>query len=229
MKFEFNEKNHRYTLDGKPLTGVTTVLGVIAKPALIQWSANMAVDYILENGIESAEEARKAHCRKRDESAELGTDVHAECEKYVLECIANGGEAMLTPHENKQVQHFIDWATKNKVKFLESEKRVYDAELWIAGTFDGLCEIDGKKFIFDIKTSKAIWKEAFYQMGAYVMMYEKMENEKIDGTFVIRLGKDEKFNEEKDVQFRYDLETDKKAFLSALTLYRANSTFVQKR
>ncbi len=40
--FTFDEANHLYMLDGRPLTGVTTILGVIAKPALIQWAANLA-------------------------------------------------------------------------------------------------------------------------------------------------------------------------------------------
>ena len=37
----FDAKKHVHTLDGKNLTGVTTVLSVIAKPALIQWAADM--------------------------------------------------------------------------------------------------------------------------------------------------------------------------------------------
>lgn len=57
-KFEFHEqwknpetgrmKKHVYLMDGVQMTGVTTVLGVIAKPALIQWAADMAVGYIKE-------------------------------------------------------------------------------------------------------------------------------------------------------------------------------------
>ena len=48
-EFLFEEKAHRYTLDGKPLTGVTTILGVVAKPALIQWAADEACKYIVKN------------------------------------------------------------------------------------------------------------------------------------------------------------------------------------
>jgi len=231
MKFEFNEKNHRYTLDGKPLTGVTTVLGVIAKPALIQWAANMAIDHV-ESKVHEVDidvlvnevlpEARKAHCRKRDKAAEQGTDVHAECEKYVLDCIANGGEAMVAPHDNKQVQHFIDWACKNKVKFLESEKKVYDAELFLAGTADLVLEMNGKTFIGDIKTTSGIYGlEPFMQCAAYAHMLDH----DIDGTIIINLKKTGAFDEDKDIYFRYDLETDWRAFENALALYRTLKTW----
>ena len=43
---KFNEEKHLYTLDDKPVTGVTTILKTIAKPQLIQWAANEAVNYI---------------------------------------------------------------------------------------------------------------------------------------------------------------------------------------
>ena len=46
-EFTFDEKRHRYYLDGKAMTGCTTVLGVIAKPALIQWAADKAAAYAL--------------------------------------------------------------------------------------------------------------------------------------------------------------------------------------
>lgn len=42
-KYEFNKEKHLHLLDGKPLTGCTTILSVLAKPALIQWAADMVV------------------------------------------------------------------------------------------------------------------------------------------------------------------------------------------
>ena len=44
--FDDTGKRHAHYINGKRATGVTTILGVIAKPALIAWSARMAVDYI---------------------------------------------------------------------------------------------------------------------------------------------------------------------------------------
>src|SRR3990167_6973357 len=88
--FRFDPVKHRYYLGEKQLTGVTTILGVLAKPALIQWAANETVRYIKEHGKEEGgipvtwlvdesilEEARTAHARKRDKSADIGTLAHS--------------------------------------------------------------------------------------------------------------------------------------------------------
>lgn len=115
--FIFNEKNHVYTLNGKRLYGVTSVLGVIAKPALIQWSANIATikalsspqDENLKNAVlkkldekgkistESMKaldeqfpqfkEIRLAHRAKTEESAVAGTDIHKIIEDIVKNAI----------------------------------------------------------------------------------------------------------------------------------------------
>src|ERR1035437_9358592 len=78
--YVFDSKRHIHQLDGKNLNGITTILGVIAKPALIQWSANMACDYILGNSEvgnrddeiiykvseKTVKEARTAHRKKKE-------------------------------------------------------------------------------------------------------------------------------------------------------------------
>jgi len=231
--FEFRESDHKYFYDGKPMTGVTTVLGVIAKPALISWAARMAVDYLKNHALwntgelipdEVLEEAKNAHNQKRDKAAEQGTDVHALIENYVKNCIADfeGRAIDIETNSNIQLRHFIDWSRKHKIKFLESEKRVYNKDLFLAGTADLVCEIDGKKYIGDIKTTSGIYDlTPFAQCAAYA----KMLDYELDGTIIINLKKDGKFNEEKDVYYRYDLETDWKFFEAALTIYRLKATW----
>ena len=137
-RYEFSESGHVHLLDGKKLTGVTTILGVISKPALLQWSANMAVESIkseiydlglmpLRTKLDAIfETAKKAYIVKRDKAGELGTDVHAQVEILIKEAIAStGGVIGGKEVENEQVQNFIDWAVKNKIKFLASEVHIY--------------------------------------------------------------------------------------------------------
>ena len=91
MEFIFDEENHLYTLGGKPLTGVTTILGVIAKPSLIQWSASMACDFVKDNlkSMDQLEavlkDARVAHRKKKEASADTGTFVHKMCEVWIAD------------------------------------------------------------------------------------------------------------------------------------------------
>ena len=136
--------------------------------------------------------------------------------------MATGG--VIVPHSSgeKQVQHFINWALANKVKFLESEKVVYDKDLFLAGTADFVCEIDGKRYIGDIKTSSGIYDlTPFAQCAAYAHMLDY----KLDGTIIINLKKNGEFDEEKDVYYRYDLDTDWKFFEAALQIYRLKATW----
>ena len=254
--YQFNEEVHLHVLDGKPLTGVTTILGVIAKPALIQWSADEAVKYLgwfnekyctdKEKALEEFSEkwtheisklggsefyqmlcdARVQHAKRKKDAGTVGTDVHAEIEKYVKLMIQDqDGQAMqMNGYDNPLVEKFVKWAVENKLKFLESEKHVYSKELWVGGIADLLLMKDGRKFIADIKTASAIYPEHFYQMSAYQLCLEEMGIAKdVVGSIVIRCGKDGSF----ETAEHFDYETDKKAFLGALDIYRINENYAK--
>lgn len=227
--YTFDEKNHVHTLDGKPLTGVTTILGVIAKPMLIQWAANQAVEYIKEKALKTGagmyeasgpllEEARTAHRKKKESAGEFGTNVHSAIEKWInAQMLGVQVEIKLDGMEKKAFDHFVKWATDNKVKFLESEKHVYSREWWSGGIADMVCEIDGKRFIGDIKTGRSIYRESFFQGSAYAKMAIEMGlYEKFDGIVIINLKKDGGF----EYEYNFDVEGNKKAFEAALYLYR---------
>jgi CRISPR/Cas system-associated exonuclease Cas4 (RecB family) len=241
--FKFNEKTHTYTLDGKRMTGVTTVLGVINKPALVGWAANQAVEYIKTSKVwqlvpdtprkimigdkeleKLLNEARKAHIRKRDKAGQSGTDVHGDIETHIKFAIENSDGIIVTGgnYEKKQVEHFLNWAEKNKIKFLASEKRVYSKTHFTAGTYDFKCEIDGKIYIGDIKTSSGIYdRTPFAQTSAYQMMEEEMTGIKdVQGRLIINLKKTGIFDEDKDVYISEHYEDDLELFMSALSIYR---------
>lgn len=231
MNFTFDEKKHVYKLDDKPLMGVTSVLGIIAKPALIQWAANMACDYINDNFPTAEEfmkdphiftnlikEARTAHRKKKEKAADAGTDVHGLVEQYINDCIA-AGETLNPVVENPALQGFIDWAITNKIKFVVSEKRMYSEEWWVAGTCDLVFEQDGKKFLGDVKTQARMWDRVpFIQMGAYTKMYQETTGEQIDGTCVILIPREKPVLE---TFYCYDHESDIKTFEAALRLYKS--------
>jgi|TARA_Y100000310_G_scaffold331414_1_gene404908 hypothetical protein len=229
-ELQFDEKRHLYTLGGKPLTGCTTILSVISKPALINWASNMAVDHIQKHlkGHRLSEadyeevlaEARKAYARKRDKAGDIGTSVHLVISEIIhktdiLKNLKSYQE--LDKQGQKMVQNFINWAKENKVKFLESERRVYSEKHWFAGTYDFLCEIDGKTWLGDIKTSSGIYPEMFFQCAGYQICEEEMDPKvKIDGHIIVNLKKDGTINEKRSINNKQN----KKAFLSALCLYK---------
>lgn len=237
----FNAKNHRYELDGKPVTGVTTILGVLAKPALIQWAADMTAKWIRENCTACDElsgdsgerhytchesdlqEAVKAHIKKKEAAGERGTDVHALIEEYIKLCIEHGGNALTAHRNDPMVQKFIDWAMLNNIRFLASEKQVYSRELWFAGTADFTFEKDGKRYVGDLKTMRKMWDRVpFFQTAGYMIALEEMGEEKYDGSCIININKE---TTELTEHWTYDHENDKQAFRACLTLYRQLSNF----
>lgn len=242
-EFKFEEKGHIYTLDGKPLTGVTTVLSIIGgskSQALIQWSANMAVEYIANNIDkvftypldknkidEFLNEAKTAHRRKKEDAGQQGTDVHAEIEEIVKYAIkVTDGKVRLIDYKNKQVNNFVKWAVDNDVTFLESEKKMYSEKHWLAGTCDFTCIIDGKKYVGDTKTTSGIYgREPFMQTAAYRMMLEEMGEKDFEGSIIVNIKKTGVFDENNDVHFSPYYEDDLRGFLSALELYRVINSF----
>lgn len=248
--FRYEDKGHSYYMDGKKMSGVTTILNsVLAKPALIGWAAKMTAEWIRENiklvagkkqiagqkrtqmheshyeVYESdLEEAVKAHSKKKEAGGKTGTDLHAMVEAYIkLMLLDKGGVAHGFDAADPMVQKFIDWAVENNVKFLASEQSVYHRDLWYAGTFDFSFEKDGKRYIGDLKTHKKLWdRTPFFQTAAYMMASEAMGEKPYDGSCIVNINKET--NELTD-HWTYDHENDKKAFEAALVLYRQLSNF----
>lgn len=218
---KFDAKQHAYKLDGKPMTGVTTILGVIAKPALINWSANMAVSYIkanLNKGIKTGNwekifaEARVAHTKKKENAGDVGTLAHKWIEAYI-----KGEKKPITKEIKPMIDNFLRWEDEVKPKFLESEMRVYSRKYWFAGTLDLILEIDGEIWIGDIKTSSGIYPEQFYQTAGYQIALQEMGlYPNIKGHIIINLKKDGTMKIKKSCEY----EEDRKAFLGALAIYR---------
>lgn len=75
---------YRCSATNDPVPGVTSILSaMVAKPQLVPWAARVTVEYIedaLTHGrpldVSLLAEARRAHARKRDEGAHIGTLAH---------------------------------------------------------------------------------------------------------------------------------------------------------
>lgn len=232
--FHFDEAAHTYTLNGRPLHGVTTILKVINKPALVQWSANVACDYITNNLPlcwgddgktwnpekfgEVVSEARTAHNKKKEDAGTQGTDVHGMLETLIKNAIEKNGGFVVQVETglNNQVDTFIKWASENNVRFLDSEKRLYSETHWYAGTADFVCEIDGKLYVGDIKTSSSIYPEYFIQASAYAHALEEMNLYKgFHGVVIVNVPKKGGLN----VRENYDLRGNFDCFKACLVIH----------
>ena len=227
MTYLFNKEAHIHTLDGTPLHGVTTVLQVISKPALIQWAANMAVDYIAATEFRTKDtaeelwerlqgifkEARTAHRKKKEKAGDWGSELHEAIENW----IKTKAEPSFEGTQKVAFENFKNWCQEHNVVFLESEKHVWSESMWVGGICDLVFTMDGKKYIGDIKTSSRIYNEHFFQMAAYDLCLTDMgEHQDVAGYIVINLKKDGEI----DLMRADNMKLNREAFLAALTLHK---------
>jgi hypothetical protein len=211
-RLAFDEKKHAYKLDGRLLSGVTTVIdGTSSKQNLIGWAANMACDHIDNNrfsliellsreGVSGFEvnkylnqlisEARTAHTRRKEAAGAKGTDTHALVEAYINYCLTGEGTPIqpLTFNTLDPIQPFIDWAIENVDRFLAAEQRLYSEKHGYAGTCDFVAVMDGKLTIGDLKTFPKMWSaDAFIQMGAYSLAWHELTGERPEQSVVVKM------------------------------------------
>lgn len=141
----FSEGNHRYKVNGDYKFGVTTILGLLGKEGLIQWSANCAVEAMLAG--EDPKDAKYAWMRKRDKAGDVGTRTHAWIEEHI-----KGNDLPIEPDMEKTVGAFLRWEAEVKPEYAESERLIYSAEFDYCGTVDCVAVIDGKRVVLDFKT-----------------------------------------------------------------------------
>lgn len=169
---------------------VTTLISALDRPALLPWAVNRtaeaAVDsdtwrYLLENeGRDAAlrwlKNARFRTGKNQRSATELGTAVHRALEHKILH-----GRFRDEDKNDLELKPFLrqlnDFLRQFRPKFLGSEITLYAPSFNYAGTCDGFLELDGVKYIFDLKTSrepydskgqpKKPYPEAALQLSAY--------------------------------------------------------------
>jgi hypothetical protein len=182
------------------VTSVTQALGIIAKPALINWAANMAVDCIKDQIAPGQsydelqlsaifESGRKAHFQKKKDAGDKGTMIHKWVEGYI-----KGENPPMPINKDLQeaVKRFLMWVAKHKVKFLLSEQQVYSQKFNYTGTLDFVCVVDGKMYVGDLKTSSGVYPEYMVQTAAYrYAREEEFPDEDYAGQLILRIGKED--------------------------------------
>jgi len=171
----------RYKLaDGTIVPGVTTILGVLAKPALIGWANRLGLE-----GIDSTKYV--------DEKADIGTCCH-----YLIECDLKGTEpdvsefspAVLDEASNGFLK-WLDWKSGHGLELLGSELSLVSETYRYGGTVDVYCELDSVPTLLDIKTSgSGIWPEMKHQVAAYARLLEENGN-RVQEVYILRVGRNE--------------------------------------
>lgn len=221
IELSFFDNDHRYTVKNKGqevfgTVGVTTVLSILDKPALVQWSASCAVDRMVEivdsnKGTidEVTLEYMKKECaiawkQKRDSAGDIGTLVHKWIEAYINFKLGKQEEPEVpqNPIIKQATDKFRAWEFAESVEFLTSERMVYSRKHNYAGT----CDLTFRKktptgYVYgygDIKTSKYIYDTFPLQLAGYRYADEEEQiythgvvKNKAEIMNIIRVGKDD--------------------------------------
>lgn len=197
-----------YEKNGIEYPSVTTITGMLDKPALLGWAANCAVDHITENlvvvrdptknvhEIEAVlESARKAYSKKREDAASAGTMVHDAIEAHikgeVYDYLLIHDDPDITEKARAGFNAFLSWESKNKVEWLESEVQVFCELEGYAGRFDAIAMVNGHRYLIDFKTSKGIYPEMPVQICAYRQAYNEMyPKSKVENLALLHLDKE---------------------------------------
>ncbi|MFI6793622.1 hypothetical protein ACIBG4_40460 [Nonomuraea sp. NPDC050383] len=181
---------------GAKLRRVTTILAKgVPKPALPFWSANLVAETAMDNlpmlvrasrrpadTQEAYDWLRRAHTRKKDERANVGSAVHRIIEAHVLD-EPLPRELLDDPEMRPYLDNFLRFVDEYEVTFEASEMVVGSYEHGYAGTLDYILRSPhihgGRACLGDTKTGgeldvhlsdgtvKGVYPEAGMQMSAY--------------------------------------------------------------
>jgi hypothetical protein len=171
---KFVPKSHRYFLDGRPIPGVTTLIGKgYPKPQLTYWSAKMVAEFVADQP-EQVDALRQmgrgpmiaalkgVPWQKRDEAAVRGTDVHT-----IAEAVIHGEPVDVPAHLVDHVQGYTRWLDAHDVQPILTERQCANRRWWYAGTFDAIVRIGDETWLVDWKTSSGVYGETAMQTAAY--------------------------------------------------------------
>lgn len=174
MGLTFAAGNHTYRLDGRPIPGVTTLLGKgLPKPALTYWSAKMVAEFVADNEAEVETlrgmgrgpmigALKGVPWQTRDTAAIRGTDIHALAEELVHGRDVDVPEALVDV-----VDGYVRWLDAWQPEVIWTERPVANRQWWYAGKPDVICKIAGETWLLDWKSSKAIYGDNALQVACY--------------------------------------------------------------
>lgn len=182
------DAKHFYYWNGDPgVPGITTVQGVIDKPALVGWAKRETAKAAVRNmgTLLSMMDAKDVSAGvpeatldshpavgylkampgwERDKAADVGSAIHRIAEDY-----AHKRTPTVTEEQAPYLEAFIKgFVEKHKPKFHPDyiEYMVYSEEHGYGGTMDVCCRIGDDVWLIDYKTSKGIYPETALQLAA---------------------------------------------------------------
>jgi len=117
-------------------------------------------------------------------AAEDGTQTHGLCESYLngeeLNFLSPSGDPRYDANIWQMFLRFVEFWETFKPILIETEVHLFSDEWKVAGTCDLVVEIEGKRWVLDIKTSNHLHTTYDFQTAVYGKCYEECFGKKID-------------------------------------------------
>lgn len=163
---------------GTLVPGVTTVLAILAKPALLEWAYQCGLKNLDFHKV-------------RDTAGDIGTLAH-----YLILCDLKGEKPDLSEYSqanidkaNNCLKSYYAWLKQNPIKPIMVETPLISEKFGYGGTLDLYGQIGSDNVLIDFKTSKGIWNEYLYQVAAYNQLL--LENDyHTDKAIILRINKE---------------------------------------
>jgi hypothetical protein len=171
--------------NGDIVPGVTTVLGLLAKPALIVWANRLGLQ-----GIDST--------KYRDEKAEIGSLAHA-----MILADLKGEKVETSDYSQEQINQaencylsWLEWRKGKKLEPIVVETPLVNEAYQFGGCPDFYGRINGELVLGDYKTG-GIWDESYYQTCAYATLLTSNGYDLPEKIIILGIPRteDEKFQE----------------------------------
>ena len=188
-----------YLIDGERYQRVSTIVNIVAKPALVPWAVKETVNTLQETllsgetkeilqslltpeeeGYENwvrqlADIAKAASDKKRDEAAARGTRIHAEIQQ-ALQAGTTPRATWLSPEASRA----LTWFYAQGYRIVTTEMALWDPVRKIGGTPDVVCEGRTDRLtILDWKSGSGIYGENALQIAAYGGMFKLLTGREV--------------------------------------------------
>lgn len=163
--------------DGMVVPGVTTILSILNKPALVRWANKLGLQ-----GIDSTKYV--------DEKAAIGTLAHQMIADYL-----RGQETDTSEYSKVQIDQaenavlaFFEWEKTHHIEPILIEQPLVSEVYHFGGTVDCVGMVNDSLCLLDFKTSSGIFPEMLIQLAAYKILVG-MAGHDIKQTLILRVGR----------------------------------------
>ena len=192
--------------DGTKVPSVTTVLGILAKPALIHWAWKLGTE-----GLD--------YRKVREQAASIGTLAH-----YLIMCDLKGEKPDTTTYTAEQIGKaetsylaWLEWVQDKRLRGVAVERPLVSETYRYGGTLDWVVSSPaGGLWLVDFKTGSGIYPEMRYQIAAYRNLWQEQQGV-IEQACIVRLDRETGAFEHHSLG---NLDEEFAIFLHALSIYQ---------